>query len=182
MRTRYLTYLPALALAWSIAGCFMPSTMAHKPRTFGEIDDKIVVDMKQEGLSQSKPYYLNEINTRVLRAFMATYWNATNPQWVKYAEGFVVYFKSDSIQHRVYYDNTGGRQCTIRQYSEKNLPREIRHMVKSVFYDYSIYLIDEVTVDDKTSYVIKIEDKTSLKEIKIEDGEMEVTHEFIKSK
>ena len=138
--------------------------------------------MKHEGLSQSSPYYLNEINTKVLRRFMYTYWNATNPQWVKYAEGFVVYFKSDSIQHRVYYDNTGGLRCTIRQYSEKDLPREIRHMVKSAYYDYSIYLIDEVTVDDKTSYIIKIEDKTSLKEIKIEDGEMEVTHEFIKSK
>jgi len=138
--------------------------------------------MRHQGLSQSRPYYLNEINTKVLRSFMSTYWNATNPQWVKYAEGFVVYFKSDSIKHRVYYDNTGGRQCTIRQYSEKDLPREIRHMVKSVYYDYSIYLIDEVTVDDKTSYIIKIEDKTSLKEIKIENGEMEVTHEFIKSK
>ena len=138
--------------------------------------------MRHEGLSQSKPYYLNEINTRVLRSFMVTYWNATNPHWVKYAEGFVVYFKSDSIQHKVFYDNRGTRQCTIRQYSEKDLPRDIRHMVKSVYYDYSIYLIDEVTVDDKTSYVIKIEDKTSMKEIKIEDGEMEVTHEFIKSK
>ena len=138
--------------------------------------------MKLQGHLSHKPYYLNEINTRVLRSFMANYWNATNPQWVKYAEGFVVYFKSDSIQHRVYYDNTGGLQCTIRQYSEKDLPREIRHMVKSVYYDYSIFLIDEVTVDSKTSYIIKIQDNTSLKEIKIEDGEMEVTHEFIKSK
>jgi hypothetical protein len=175
--------MAALALAWATTGCFVPSNIdSRPPRTFGEIDDKIVSDMKHQGLSQSRPYYLNEINTRVLRSFMATYWNATNPQWVKYAEGFVVYFKSNSIQHRVYYDKSGILQCTIRQYFEKDLPRDIRHLVKSVYYDYSIFLIDEVTVDDKTSYVIKIEDKTSFKEIKIEDGDMEVTYEFVKSK
>ena len=129
MYTRYLTYLPALALAWSITGCFLPFSVNNKPRTFGEIDDKIVIDMRHQGLSQSRPYYLNEINTRVLRNFMANYWNATNPQWVKYAEGFVVYFKSDSIQHRVYYDNTGGRQPSGS--IQKRSSREIRIWLKA---------------------------------------------------
>jgi len=182
MNTRYFTYLAGLALVWSMAGCFVPSAIDTRPRTFGEIDDKIITDMRHQGLNSPKPYYLNEINTKVLRSFMGTYWNATDPQWVKYKGGFVVYFQSDSIQNRVYYDNSGFRQCIIRQYSEKDLPRDIRHLVKSAYYDYSIFLIHEVTVDGKTSYVVKIEDKTSIKEIEIDERGMEVTKEFIKSK
>jgi len=138
--------------------------------------------MKQQGLASPKPYYLNEINSNVVRNFINTYGNATEPRWVEYSGGYVVYFTSDSMQHRVYYTRTGERQCIIRQYSEKDLPREIRHQVKSGYYDYSIFLINDVTVDGKTSYVIKIEDKTWIKEIKIENGEMEVVREFITSK
>jgi hypothetical protein len=41
---------------------------------------------------------------------------------------------------------------------------------------------DEATMDSKTSHAVKIEDKTSFKEIKMEDDGIEVTKEFIKSK
>ena len=138
--------------------------------------------MRRLGLSNSNPYYLNEINTKAVRNFISTYRNASDPKWVTYRGGFVVYFHDDSIHCKVYYDKRGDHQTTIRQYSEKKLPHEIRHMVKSVYYDFSIYLIKELTAYGRTWYEVSIEDKTSIKEIKIADGVMEVAKEFSKSK
>jgi hypothetical protein len=42
--------------------------------------------------------------------------------------------------------------------------------------------VHEIINRGKTNYVVKIEDKTSLKEIRIDDAGMEVTKEFKKSK
>jgi len=46
-------------------------------------------------------------------------------------------------------------------------------MVKSNYYDYSIFLVQEVKVGDKTAYLVKIEDEKSFKTIRVVDGEMD---------
>ena len=182
MNTRYLVGLAGIILSSSITGCFLPFTASDRPRTFAETDDKIIADMRLEGLSKSSPFYLNEIDSRAVRSFVGTFWNATDANWVTYPGGYVVYFTKNGISNRAYYTRSGDLECTIRQYAEKDMPADIRHMVKSAFYDYSIFLVHEVTTRGKTRFVIKIEDKTSFKEIRIDDEGLEVTNEFIKSK
>ena len=56
------------------------------------------------------------------------------------------------------------------------MPRDIRHMVKSAYYDKRSHNNGE------NAYLVKMEDKTSWKTIKIVDGEMETMEESIKSK
>jgi len=182
MNTRYLVATAGIILSSTITGCFLPFTATDTPRTFAETDDKIIADMRFEGLSKSSPFYLNEIDTRAVRSFVGTFWNATDANWVSYPGGYVVYFTKNGIPNRAYYTRSGYLECTIRQYAENDMPADIRHIVKSAFYDYSISLVHEVTTRGKTSYIIKIEDKNSFKEITIDDAGMEVTHEFIKSK
>ena len=182
MNTRYLVGLAGIILTSSITGCFLPFTASDRARTFGETDDKIIADMRLEGLSKSSPFYLNEIDSRAVRSFVGTYWNATDANWVTYPGGYVVYFTKNGIPNRGYYSRSGELECLIRQYTEKDMPADIRHMVKSEYYDYSIFLVHEIINRGKTSYVVKIEDKTSFKEIRIDDAGMEVTNEFKKSK
>ena len=182
MNTRYLVGLAGIILSSSITGCFLPFTVTERPRTLTETDDKIITDMRLEGLSKSTPFYLNEINSKVMRSFFTRYWNATNANWVTYSGGYVAYFTMDGVSHRAYYTRTGEEEYTIRQYAEKDMPADIRHMVRSAYYDYSIILVSEITSRGKTRFEIKLEDKTSFKEVKIDDNGMEVTKEFRKSK
>ena len=182
MNTRYLVGLAGIILSSSFTGCFLPFTASDRPRTFAETDDRVIADMRLEGLSKSSPFYLNEIDSRAVRAFVGAYWNATNANWVTYPGGYVVYFTKNGIPNRAYYTRSGDLECTIRQYTEKDMPADIRHMVKSAYYDYSIFIVHEVITGGKTIYVVKIEDETSFKEIRIDDAGMEVTKEFIKSK
>ena len=61
---------------------------------------------------------------------------------------------------------------------------EVRHIVKSTYYDYNIVYTQEIeTADTKgmPTYIICLEDKTNIKMIRIYDGEMSVWKEFTKA-
>ena len=181
MNATYLTMLACAAAIW-LCGCFVPSTINDQPKSPGQTDDKVISDMRKQGLSKAKPFYLNEISSKAMRSFVSSYWNATDPTWVKYSGGYVVYFFRNGIRHKVYYSEAGDVQCTIRQFSVEDMPKDIRQLVENAYADYSIFQVNEVTSRDKTRYEIKIEDEDSFKEIKIDDKGMEVTHAFNKSK
>jgi hypothetical protein len=86
----------------------------------------------------------------------------------------------DGIKNKVYYNKKGNYQCKVRNYYESRLPGEVRHMVKSNYYDFSIYCVVEISAKDKTAYVVKLENKTSWKTIKVVDNEMEVAEDYKK--
>ena len=182
MATKYFNCLAASAFVWLFTGCSAPSRINDKPKNSAGGDDKVISDMREKGLSKSSHFYLTEINSRAMRSFVISYPNATDPKWVKYYGGFVVYFNRDGIRYKVYYTRTGEHKCTIRQYSAEDMPLEMRELVESAFKDYCVFLVTEVTKRGKTRYEIKIEDDSSFKEIKIEDGGLRVTNEFVKSK
>jgi len=156
--------------------------MNNTPKNPARTDDKIISDMRTQGLSKAKPFYLSEISSKAMRNFVSSYWDATDPKWVKYSQGYVVYFLRDSVRYKVYYTMDGDVQCTIRQFSVEDMPRDIRQMVENAYADYSIFQVNEVTSQQKTRYEVKIEADDSFKELKIDDKGMEVTNAFKKSK
>ncbi|MFI5131693.1 MAG: hypothetical protein ACHQFX_16945 [Chitinophagales bacterium] len=123
----------------------------------------------------------NEINTRAVRDFMSQYENVSGERWFKLNDGFIVYFTQNEIKIKIAYNKKGVRLWTHRSYKEDRLPFEIRHLVKSNYYDFSIYHVNEITINRKIAYFVKMQDKTSWLTVKVEDGEMEVTENYIKS-
>ncbi|HLA52472.1 MAG TPA: hypothetical protein VK618_04175, partial [Flavitalea sp.] len=67
---------------------------------------------------------------------------------------------------------------TIRFYTEEKMPRDIRRIVKSVYFDYKIELISEVNYGKHIAYHVNIQDETSLKKLIVMDGEMTVEAEY----
>ena len=122
------------------------------------------------------------VSTKAVKNFTKTFKNADNVGWFVIKDGFLAEFKQDEIKTKVYYDRKGRWIGNIRFYTEDKLPRDIRHLVKSHYYDFNIYYVQEVTVGNATVYLVKIEDKTSLKTIRVQDGEMPEAEAFTKSK
>ena len=181
MRPAYVTCLAA-AVVVLLTGCSSPSKVTDRPKNPGNTDDKVISDMRQQGLSQPSHFYLTEINSKAMRDFVSSYSNATDPKWVKYRGGFVVYFFRNGMRYKVYYTPTGGHKCTIRQYAAEYLPFELRRLVETAFQGYSIFLVSEVTKMGKTRYEIKIEDESTFKEIRIEEGGIKTINDYVKSK
>jgi hypothetical protein len=126
------------------------------------------------------PVLANEMNPRVLRNFEKSFKNATEVKWTVRNDGFRVHFYQDGIQHRAFYNKRGQWEATLRYCGEASLPSDVRHLVRSNYYDFRIVTVIEVTKDQKTAYIINLEDQTSLKIIKVVDGEIETVQDCVK--
>jgi len=123
------------------------------------------------------------VSTKAVKNFTKNYKQAENANWFVIKDGFLAEFKKDGITTKVYYDPKGRWVGNLLSYFEDKLSRDIRHLVKSHYYDYNIYYVQEITVANGiTVYLVKLEDKTSFKTIRVQDGEMNETEAFKKSR
>ena len=124
------------------------------------------------------------ISPRALKNFADTYKNAKDEKWMKTNNGFAVRFTSGDIRTTVLYDKKGYWTGSIKSYGEEKMLHEIRHDVKSKYYDYKIIYTQELETPDSDgmpTYIICVEDAANIKLIRICDGEMSVWKEYTKS-
>ena len=125
---------------------------------------------------------LSNISEKAVKHFGKSYNKQNNAAWFAVDDGFVAIFTEDGIKTKAYYDSKGRPAGEVRTYMEDRLPKEIRHMVKSTYYDFNIFLVNEVSLGNARVWLVKIEDSKSFKTIRIQDGEMTETEAYNKSK
>lgn len=130
--------------------------------------------------SSSEIPYINNVNGKVLKSFHKSFGEKPDAKWSKSENGFVVYFKDNNVSTNVYFKNSGVIDYKINYYNEDQLPKDVRHSVKSNFYDYSIKQVSEVHKDGTVTYFVKVEDKVSIKTIRVVGEECEVVEEITK--
>ncbi|THU41739.1 hypothetical protein FAM09_06465 [Niastella caeni] len=131
----------------------------------------------------AKSQYLNDINVRAMRDFVSRYGDATNALWHRNNESYVAVFFKDSVQHRIVYSNRGDLSFVMKYYEEKHLPRNIRAQVKSTYYDYKIFIIQEIeSPNHPTIYIVNLQGDTDWIKVRLCQGEMEVMEAFQKGK
>jgi hypothetical protein len=127
---------------------------------------------------------LEAISPRALKDFAGTYKNVSSASWMKIKDGFSVRFTSDGVKATIFYDSKGRRVSIIKYYTEEKMPHEVRHIVKSTYYDYNIVYAQEIETTDSDglpTYVICVDDNTKIKMIRICDGEMSLWKEYTKT-
>ena len=123
--------------------------------------------------------YLNDINTRAARDFIKRYGAAVDPDWYKIKDGYIVKFMLNNILHRAAYDNSGEWMYTILYYRESAMLKEVRAIVKRVYYDYRITQVEEIHAPNRpVVYNVHMEDATTWRNVQVCDGEM-VTAEVL---
>lgn len=126
---------------------------------------------------------VNVINLKAIRDFTKEFKQAQDATWFVIDDGFVVKFKQNGIETRADYNKKGIRLHTIRTYDESKLPTGIRHQVKSTYYDYDIVQVQEIEKPANAfTYIVHLEGKTKLINLRISDGDMEEWQKFDKSK
>ncbi|MBS1597916.1 MAG: hypothetical protein JST75_06805 [Bacteroidetes bacterium] len=120
------------------------------------------------------------INSKAMRDFKRSFPDAEDEQWYSFKDGYAVRFKEEGKDHMVTYNRGGDWQYTIANYGERNLPQDIRALVKSTYYDYTITLVQEVTAHDQTVYLVHMQDESTWKTLRVSDGEMSIIEDFNK--
>lgn len=185
MKKTFVYGIAGLFLPWSISSptysqnSTKPAKLEAKPSI-----EKIIPTSKQLDIAGMTEFnFRNEISSHAVRNFIKDYKYVTNAKWSKLANGYsAVNFNIDSIKTRIVYDKAGHCENLVRYYFENRLPPAVRHLVKSTYYDFNIYHIIEPTLNGVTSYLVKMEGKTTWKTIKVVDGEMEEVEEYLKLK
>lgn len=126
--------------------------------------------------------YLNHLSTKAARDF-ATRFPEVEGKWFAAKNGFVVRFVLDSIGCRAAYDSRGYWVYTIKVYEEAKMPKAVRHLVKSTYYDYTITQIEEIDrPNEQKVYLVHMCDADTWMNVQVRDGEMIVVEEFKKGR
>ena len=135
--------------------------------------------------SKNSPAFIdrNNVNVRVVKNFVRSYKDVSGEKWFEMKSGFVAMFSLDDIDYQVAYNKKGNWIRTIRSYGEVKLSQDLRHTIKSTYYDYDINRVQEIEKPiDPIAYIIQLVGKTELINLRICDGEMTVLQKFNKSR
>lgn len=116
------------------------------------------------------------VNINAVRDFTRSYKNVRDAKWFHTEGGYVASFLSHGTYTKIAYGHKGRWLYNLLEYTEANLAAEIRHLVKSRYYDHDIFVIHQYEFDDnKTVYLIRMQyqDSKSIT-LKVFDGEIEV--------
>jgi hypothetical protein len=121
------------------------------------------------------------VHARVMRDFVLRFDEVSYARWTADNKGSTMYFIKDGFHNRAIYDLKGRWQYSLIFYNESKLPRDIRTAVKRENFDQAITVVEEVQTVDGKAYLVHLEDKSTIKTVKVTtDGEMETIEEFFK--
>ena len=121
-----------------------------------------------------------DVAMKALKNFEKSFKPAENVNWYKVKGGFMVYFHLNGDKKVCGYDLKGNWLYNYVSYAEDKLPRPIWHLVRSVYYEYSISWVNEIQTINKKIYVVHLDGKDTHKNIRVCDDDMDVIEEIRK--
>ena len=121
------------------------------------------------------------INNKVQKSFAHYFAAATGQFWSKVGSAFHTSFYVNGAHNCALFDKSGHLLYAIKYGKEKDLPADVRKIIKSEYYDYDITAAIEVKADERNIWVVNMKDDTTYLTVRVEDGEMEKVQEFTKS-
>jgi hypothetical protein len=146
---------------------------------FAKNEKKANMGITEQPEFQSRPAAMNEVNIKSLKDFSRSCRNPENVHWFVSSSGSCVYYSENGKNGKRVYDKKGSFIYDMLSYSEEHLPFAIRDRVKQIYYlDYNITQVQEIQTERKIIYLVQIQDKTTWKQVRICDDEMDVVDEF----
>ncbi len=139
------------------------------------------VNIPEIGLPGSVKASASSVSNRALKDFRKNYKIDADERWFTTRDGgFIVKYEKSGVECRTDYDRKGNWLSTTRYYTEKLLPKDIRSMVKSTYYDFRITAVQEITLNNYLVYIVHMEGEDTWMNLNICNGEMSVMEEFRK--
>jgi hypothetical protein len=124
---------------------------------------------------------MNKFNVKAVRRFERSFENTSDENWYILVDGLIVYFKQNGIQMKAAYDEKGHWLHTLSFYGERDLPYDVRKLVKREYFDYNIYFAVQIDNYEARVFIIKLEDEKTMITVRIWEDEMEEIEKYQKS-
>jgi hypothetical protein len=132
--------------------------------------------------SLSNPPDELKVSPKALQSFTKLYQNPEFVRWAKNNKTYLATFNQDNKKYRVAVGENGKLIYSLCYIQEKDMPFDVRKMVKTVYYDYAINVALLVKQDNRTIWLILMEDSNKYLTVRIEDDEMEEVSKMDKIK
>ena len=121
------------------------------------------------------------VTEKALQSFRSSFKNPVGASWHQVGKHFLAKFEADGKKQRALFNKNGAIIYTISYGVEKDLPSDLRKQIKSNYYDNAISMAIEVNENNRTIWVVRMEDSATMITVRLENGEMEEVQNFKKS-
>jgi hypothetical protein len=121
---------------------------------------------------------IGAVNTKIGNSFNEDFKDAVGVTWYKLNKNYLVTFISGNMKNDALYRKNGVMVYNVGYGKEENLPKDVRAIVKSQYYGYSIVGILKVNQDEREVWIVNMEDDKKLIITSVEDGVMNVMHNY----
>ena len=132
----------------------------------------------------SKAIYIPDIknvSARAYKDFQSRFNDVSKSAWFSDESGYYAYFTKDGFSDRAFYNKNGHWQYSLIYRTEDKLPEEVRTVIKSVYFDWTINVVEEIRSTEGMGYFVYLENKSNLRILKVNgDNEMETMVDFVK--
>jgi len=115
-----------------------------------------------------------EISEQAIKAFKKMFSFATNENWFKVSDGYVVKFLHEGIQYRAGYDIKGRWINTVKSYDATKLSSDVKYRVRTDYSDFTIVFVEEVILPYDMGYVIHLENDDTIKKVLVMDMDSDI--------
>lgn len=125
----------------------------------------------------------NNVNVNALRHFARNYNEASSEKWLATPDLVVALFSFRDIDYRVDYNSRNGNWIeTFRTYGEAKMSPDLKQSVRSSYYDYIIFQVQEIEQPlHPVNYIVHLSGKAKLINLRIYDGQVEEEQNFKES-
>lgn len=122
------------------------------------------------------------VSEPALKAFSRSFKNSTASKWYRVGKFYLVDFTINENENKALYDVKGNLKYSINYGSEKDLPGNIRKMIKREYVEYNILQAINVCEESRNIWVINLDDDANLITARVEHGSIEETGRYRKTK
>lgn len=115
-----------------------------------------------------------EVSKKISESFASLYKGAEEPQWFQSDKNYLVDFILNNQVNKALFTKNGKLVYHMAFGNEKQMPADIRTIVKSKYFDYAITSTLKIDIREKSAWIVNIEDAEQFFVLRVVDGAMDV--------
>ncbi|HTK20211.1 MAG TPA: hypothetical protein VL442_11875 [Mucilaginibacter sp.] len=120
------------------------------------------------------------VSQKVSEAFASLFKGAETPKWYKSDQNYVVDFIMNNQVNKAEFTKKGYLVYHMAFGNEKQMPTDIRTIVKSKYFDFTINSTVKITYEEKSAWIVNVEDSGHFLVLRVVDGVMDVVDRIAK--
>jgi hypothetical protein len=118
------------------------------------------------------------INPKVEKNFTGSFAGVTGERWSMAGKNFHCLFYINGILSDALFTKNGSLVYFVMHGNEKDMPSDVRKIVKREYFDYTIITAIEVKQNNEDIWIVKMKQNLDHVTVRVEDREMEVVEKF----